>query len=377
MNLLGRSLVIGFVVLASQASLADVVGDFQVTGRYVSSGSVDNAYIILSAARIGTDFDKSGMSIAILDSGFAWDGLPPDWTASRPITATADNFFASINASAFNASIEYIGPVGEAPQTLSVSITSLDSSVSSGSFTVNNWVALNQTPVVSIDDGDQAFSDSDETTGEHVSLSGNASDSDGAISLLEWVVDSVVVATGTTASIYLPDGTTTVTLRATDDDGDTSEDLITVTVEAYVAPEPEPDLSPQRFNTVAPDSSLGIEVNNIAEYRIEDETLLTCIAAYTGGVPVTLEAGISQFAVTLKLLSLNPVLFRLEEATEFNPDGLLTDSGDEPDCSGRFETTTGLYSDVVQIGEDVGRVLFRFSNVDTLELELLSYEALN
>ena len=253
MNLLGRSLVIGFVVLASQASLADVVGDFQVTGRYVSSGSVDNAYIILSAARIGTDFDKSGMSIAILDSGFAWDGLPPDWTASRPITATADSFFASINASAFNASIEYIGPVGEAPQTLSVSITSLDSSVSSGSFTVNNWVAPNQTPVVSIDDGDQAFSDSDETTGEHVSLSGSASDSDGAISLLEWVVDSVVVATGTTASIYLPDGTTTVTLRATDDDGDTSEDLITVTVEAYVAPEPEPDLSPQRFNTVAPE----------------------------------------------------------------------------------------------------------------------------
>ena len=83
------------------------------------------------------------------------------------------------------------------------------------------------------------------------------------------------------------------------------------------------------------------------------------------------------FAVTLKVLSFNPVLFRLEEATEFNPDGLLTDSGDEPDCSGRFETTTGLYSDVVQIGANVGRVSFRFSNVDTLELELLSYEALN
>ena len=88
MNLLGRSLVIGFVVLASQASLADVVGDFQVTGRYVSSGSVDNAYIILAAARIGTDFDKSGMSIAILDSGFAWDGLPPDWTASGSVPSS-------------------------------------------------------------------------------------------------------------------------------------------------------------------------------------------------------------------------------------------------------------------------------------------------
>lgn len=103
MSLLGRSLVIGFVVLASQASLSDVVGDFQVTGRYESGGGVDDAYINLSATRIGTDYDKNGVFIQILDSGFAWAGLPPDRTASRSITATADNFFANINASAFNA----------------------------------------------------------------------------------------------------------------------------------------------------------------------------------------------------------------------------------------------------------------------------------
>ena len=56
-------------------------------------------------------------------------------------------------------------------------------------------------------------------------------------------------------------------------------------------------------------------------------------------------------------------------------DFLSNSQGELPDCSGRFETTTGLYEDIMQVGSDVGRVIFSFSNIDTLELQLESYEA--
>jgi len=141
------------------------------------------------------------------------------------------------------------------------------------------------------------------------------------------------------------------------------------------APDPTPDPEPVVFDSVRPDASLGLLENNIAIYRAEDEIIQSCIAAYTDGSLTTLEGGFPQYAITLRLLSLEPIKFWLEDAVEFNPEGLLNSDGELPDCSGRFETTTGLYSDIVQVGEEVGRVTFRFSDVDALELMLETYEA--
>jgi len=169
----------------------------------------------------------------------------------------------------------------------------------------------------------------------------------------------------------------------------TSTTPFTITMSGFVAPTPEPtpeptpvptpdptpDPEPVIFDSVIPDASLGLAENNIAIYRSEDELIQTCIAAYTNGLPVTLDGGFPQYAITLRLLSLDPVIFWLEDAVEFNPEGLLNSDGDLPDCSGRFETTTGLLSDIVQVGEEVGRVTFSFSDVDALELMLETYEA--
>ena len=90
----------------------------------------------------------------------------------------------------------------------------------------------NEYPVSSIIGGDRTLADSNGIEGEPVSFSGTASDSDGSISSTEWLVGGSVVATGTNATISLPDGSTVITFRATDNEGATAEASIIVTVSA-------------------------------------------------------------------------------------------------------------------------------------------------
>ncbi|MEC8356550.1 MAG: hypothetical protein VXZ91_03965, partial [Pseudomonadota bacterium] len=55
----------------------------------------------------------------------------------------------------------------------------------------------NFSPTASISGGNQSVSDTDGVSGEPVSLSGSASDSDGSVLSTQWLVDGSVVATGT------------------------------------------------------------------------------------------------------------------------------------------------------------------------------------
>ena len=91
---------------------------------------------------------------------------------------------------------------------------------------------LNLSPSASISGGNQSVADSDGVSGEPVSLSGGASDSDGSVLSTQWLVDGSVVATGTSAILSLPDGSTVVTFRVTDNDGATTDATATITVEA-------------------------------------------------------------------------------------------------------------------------------------------------
>ena len=90
----------------------------------------------------------------------------------------------------------------------------------------------NLSPSASIAGGNQSVTDSDRISGEPVDLSGSASDSDGSVLSTQWLVDGSVVATGTSATISLPDGSTVITFRVTDNEGATTDATATITVEA-------------------------------------------------------------------------------------------------------------------------------------------------
>ena len=79
-------------------------------------------------------------------------------------------------------------------------------------------------------EGDKAVSDIDSAAGESVSFTAAATDSDGTIESTQWLVDGVEVATGLSATLSLPNGSTVVTFKATDDDGASSITTATITV---------------------------------------------------------------------------------------------------------------------------------------------------
>ena len=93
----------------------------------------------------------------------------------------------------------------------------------------------NSSPSASISGGSRSISDSDGISGEAVSLTGIASDSDGSVSSTQWLIDGSVVATGTSATVSLADGVTVITFRVTDNDGATTDVTATITVEAASA----------------------------------------------------------------------------------------------------------------------------------------------
>ena len=101
----------------------------------------------------------------------------------------------------------------------------------------------NVSPTASISGGNQSVSDTDGVSGEPVSLSGSASDSDGSVLSTQWLVDGSVVATGTSATLSLPDGSTAVTFRVTDNEGATADATATITVAAPAAPNLAPSAS--------------------------------------------------------------------------------------------------------------------------------------
>ena len=65
-----------------------------------------------------------------------------------------------------------------------------------------------------------------------VSISAVSSDSDGSVTSEEWLIDGSVVATGTSANLSLSDGANSVTFRATDNSGDSSAAVVTISVSA-------------------------------------------------------------------------------------------------------------------------------------------------
>ncbi len=92
----------------------------------------------------------------------------------------------------------------------------------------------NAAPGVSIVGGNKTISDTDGLEGEFVSFSAFAIDTDGSIISTKWFINGDQVATSTSPTINIPDGTYTVQFQATDDDGATSSASVLITVEAPI-----------------------------------------------------------------------------------------------------------------------------------------------
>jgi len=226
----------------------------------------------------------------------------------------------------------------------------------------------NVSPVVGITGGNKTIADTNSVAGETVSFSASAADSDGSVVSTEWSVNDSVVATGLTPSIALPDGATVVTFRATDDDGAASTASVTITVQAPGAPQ---DGWPAPYNGITPDEVLNLEFNNIGVFDPEDQFIYTCLRVLNNGDPAEID-GIGRFDVALEIVSMVEGIIRVSRTRPFNEGGALNESGQEPSCSGYFETTLNTYEDIIQAGEQTLTTTFELIDPVNLELRLLS-----
>jgi hypothetical protein len=229
------------------------------------------------------------------------------------------------------------------------------------------------TPIVSISGGNRTIADTDGVAGESVSFTGTATDSDGTIATTQWLVDGSEVAAGLTATIALPNGSTVVTFKATDNDGASSTTATTITIHApaYTVT----DEWPSPYNGVTPDSSLGLAFNNIGVFSASDSIIYTCLRVFTDGLPGAV-GGISEFGIGLRVVSLSEATVQITKFREFNTIGALNENAQTPDCSGIFETTTGIYTDIIVAGDSVLDTTWSLIDPTDLILKLDSFKEL-
>jgi hypothetical protein len=181
------------------------------------------------------------------------------------------------------------------------------------------------------------------------------------------------VAAGLSATLSLPNGSTVVTFKATDDDGASSITTATITV---TSPAYEPTIEwPSPYNGVTPESSYGLEFNNVGVLNSADATIYVCLRVFTDGLPSSVN-GISQFDMGLEVVSLPEATVQITKFREFNAISALNEKGQTPDCSGIFETTTGVYTDIIQTDTSVLETTWNLIDPTNLILKLDSFKEL-
>jgi hypothetical protein len=203
-----------------------------------------NGNVSLSAINITVTFAPvvavTGGSRSVSDT----DGINGESVTLTAVATDRDGTIADIRLWAGDRFIGSRRATGTIIETISlpdgattVTFRATDNSGATTSTTATITVTapvINVVPVVAITGGSRTVADTNNTAGESVALTATATDSDGTIATTQWLVSGQVVATGTSATISLPDGATTVTFRATDNSGATTSTTATITVTAPV-----------------------------------------------------------------------------------------------------------------------------------------------
>ena len=128
---------------------------------------------------------------------------------------------------------------------------------------------------------------------------------------------------------------------------------------------------PSLYNGVTPDSSLELAFNNIGIYNSSDATIYTCLRVFTDGLPGAV-GGIGEFDIGFTIYSLEDLIIQVSKSRAFNAGGALNENGQTPDCSGKFETTTAIFTDIMQVVDQTLETTWSLTDSTNLLLTLQS-----
>jgi hypothetical protein len=229
----------------------------------------------------------------------------------------------------------------------------------------------NSLPLISITNdfaNNNGIADSDSIAGETISLSSIASDSDGFVTTVVWLVDGIEVQTGETVTLSLPNGTSVITAKATDNKGGSSETSISLLVQAPEYTQVEG--WPLPYNGTPAPLELGLGLNNIGVYENSTREINSCLKIYTNGIPSSLD-DVAYFDINFQVVDIEDGLIKVSDAREFNLIGALTEEDKLPDCSGVFDTATGIYEDILEMRLEIYFFGYKIEEVRYFELSFI------
>ena len=126
---------------------------------------------------------------------------------------------------------------------------------------------------------------------------------------------------------------------------------------------------------MAPPEGYSLEVNNIGSYNATEGKIFSCLSPYTDGI-LTPISGQTEFGISFEIVSVSEAIIGVAGSTSFNSNNLTGADGKRLSCSGSYETTTGIYQDVILVGSDLLKVSFLLLDSSLLTFKLTQAETL-
>jgi polyhydroxybutyrate depolymerase len=132
---------------------------------------------------------------------------------------------------------------------------------------------------------------------------------------------------------------------------------------------------PSLYNGVIPPVNLRLGINNIGIFSEQDRVIYTCIRVLENGEKSSIKDS-SHFDIAFEIFSSSEEKIRVIKSRPFNANNFLTKFYEKPDCSGIFETTTGVYTDIIQTNTSVLETTWSLIDPTNLILKLDSFKEL-
>lgn len=132
---------------------------------------------------------------------------------------------------------------------------------------------------------------------------------------------------------------------------------------------------PSLYNGIIPPANLRLGINNIGSFSERDQSIYTCIRVLVNGAKNEIN-GSNRFDIVFEIPSSLEKGIRVIKSRPFNANNSLTKFYERPDCSGTFEMTTGIYTDIILAGDSVFETTWSLIDPQNLILKLDSFKEL-
>jgi hypothetical protein len=123
------------------------------------------------------------------------------------------------------------------------------------------------------------------------------------------------------------------------------------------------------FNNVLLPEKYNLKVNSVGVILVDSARLHSCVKIYANSIPAKVE-GMHEIDVTFDIVSIEQGIIRLILSRAFAESVAVNNS--RPDCSGSFDTTTGLYRDFIKLENQLYDTVFKLVDEGRLEFVLTS-----